>query len=268
MDFQPLKGDIQHLQFQTWDISAQEDEKWDTIDLSGIFNSKVTDIFKNQYFSPRPDSPTLQLPTTGIGNWCYPGVCEDISIDDSGLRRAAGKEEKITLPQGIPFQTPSGENKKNILFTSQWDVYPNQIKIPLQGKASHAYFLMAGTTNPIQSRLVNGKMIVTYEDGTKEELLLKNPENWWPVEQDYYADGFAFTTDAAVLPRVHFKTGKSTRNFKEYVSIHGFSDKGIEGGAGTVLDLPLDPSKKLKSLTLSSVANDVVIGLMSLTLKR
>ena len=268
IDFQPLKGDLQHLQFQSWDIPAQGGEKWDMIDLSDIFNSKVTDIFKNQYFSPRPDSPTLQLPTTGIGNWCYPEVCEDISIDDSGLRRAAGKEEKITLPQGIPFQTPSGENKKNILFASQWDVYPQQIKIPLQGKASHAYFLMAGTTNPMQSRLVNGKMIVTYDDGTKEELLLKNPENWWPVEQDYYADGFAFTTGAPVPLRVHFKTGKSTKNFKEYVSIHGFSDQGIEGGAGTVLDLPLDPSKNLKSLTLSSVANDVVIGLMSLTLKR
>ncbi|MGB8704119.1 MAG: GH116 family glycosyl hydrolase, partial [Gillisia sp.] len=268
IDFQPEKGKIHHLQFQSWDIPASGNEKWDMVELSSFFNSKVTDVFKNQYFSPRPDSPTLQLPTTGVGNWCYPSVCEDISIDDSGLRRTVGKDEKIIMPQGIPFQTPSAEKENNILFTSQWDVYPQQVEIPLLGKASHAYFLLAGTTNPMQSRLVNGKLTVTYEDGTKEVLLLKNPENWWPVEQDYYVDGFAFTTDAPLPPRVYFKTGKISRDFSNYVVIHGFSDHGIDGGAGTVLDLPLNSEKSLQSLTVSSVANDVVVGLMSLTLKR
>ncbi|MDB5208694.1 MAG: glycogen debranching protein, partial [Flavisolibacter sp.] len=45
-------------------------------------------------------------------------------------------------------------------------------------------------------------------------------------------------------------------------------NRAIDGGAGTVLDLPLDPAKELKSLILKAIANDVVIGLMSLTLVR
>jgi hypothetical protein len=49
-----------------------------------------------------------------------------------------------------------------------------------------------------------------------------------------------------------------------------FKGKGgkVSGGAATVLDLPLDPAKELKSLTVRALANEVVIGLMSVTLAR
>ena len=48
-----------------------------------------------------------------------------------------------------------------------------------------------------------------------------------------------------------------------------FKGKGgkVPGGAATVLDLPLDPAKELKSLTVRALANEVVIGLMSVTLR-
>jgi hypothetical protein len=59
-----------------------------------------------------------------------------------------------------------------------------------------------------------------------------------------------------------------TRDFSQYTSIKGFSTRAIDGGAATVLEIPLDPKKKLKSLTLKALANDVVIGLMSVTLAR
>ena len=42
----------------------------------------------------------------------------------------------------------------------------------------------------------------------------------------------------------------------------------IEGGAGVLLDMPLDAEKTLESLTLETVANDVVIGLMGITLQQ
>jgi hypothetical protein len=51
---------------------------------------------------------------------------------------------------------------------------------------------------------------------------------------------------------------------------NAFKGKGrkIPGGAATVLDLPLDPAKELRSLTVRTLANEVVIGLMGLTLER
>ncbi|MBS7229676.1 DUF4450 domain-containing protein [Flavobacterium psychroterrae] len=249
-----------------WDLPLDKSKSAETIQLSSFFNSKVTDIFNYEYLSPRPQTVTLQLPKQGIGNWCYPNI--SVKIDDSGLRQKAKANGQITTPNGVPFQTPSDANHKNIIFTSMWDNFPESINIPLNGKASHAYFMLAGTTNPMQSRIINGEIIVNYTDGTSDILPLKNPENWWPIEQDYFIDGLAFTTNAPKPPRIYFKTGEISRDFKDFKTIKGFTSYGVDGGAGTILDLPLNKNKALKSLTLRTIANDVVIGLMSVTLVR
>jgi hypothetical protein len=263
---QAKDGENYPLSFTNWDIPENSTLKQETVSLTSYFNAKVTDIFKVKYVSPRPQSPTLQLPTQGIGNWCYPLI--NPTIDDSGLRSNAKANGQITTPEGIVFETPSDENKNNILFTSQWDNYPEKTTIPLNGKASHLYLMLAGSTNPMQSRMTNGKVIVNYTDGTSEELELKNPENWWPIEQDYFVDGKAFMTNAPKPPRVYLKSGIISRTFDDYKAIKGFANNGIDGGAGTVLDLPLNPAKTLKSLSLQTITNDVVIGLMSVTLIR
>jgi hypothetical protein len=235
------------------------------VDLNMHFNDAVVNIFKNKYLSPRPSSPTLQLPWQGIGNWCYPLI--EPNIDDTGLRKVASGKNNFSVPQGISFSTPA-EAPENIIFTSLWDNYPDSVEIPLTGQASHIYFLMAGSTNPMQSRFLNGVISVQYTDHSEEILELKNPETWWPIEQDYYTDGFAFRTDSPKPIRVHLKTGLVATDFKDYAGIKGFSNFAIEGGAATILDLPLNPAKKLKSIKLKTIANDVVIGLMGITLIR
>ncbi|MEP6805769.1 MAG: glycogen debranching protein, partial [Flavobacterium sp.] len=262
-----VKSEIQSNEVVTnWDIPLDKSARAEPIPISAFFNSKVTDIFNYEYLSPRPQTVTLQLPKQGIGNWCYPAI--SVKIDDSGLREKAKSNGQVTTPNGIPFQTPSDVNQKNIIFTSMWDNFPESITIPLNGKASHAYFMLAGTTNPMQSRITNGEIVVNYTDGTSDILPLKNPENWWPIEQDYFIDGLAFTTNAPKPPRVYFKTGEISRDFKDFKTIKGFTSYGVDGGAGTILDLPLNKNKTLKSLMLKTIANDVVIGLMSLTLVR
>jgi len=242
--------------------------KNETIDLSAYFNDQVTNIFQpDKYQADRPTGPTLQLPTQGIGNWCYP--LTQAVIDDTGLRRLAGTHNQITLPGGVPLRTPGGVGEKNILFVSQWQAYPDSAVVPLRGRAAHAHLLLAGSTNPMQSQFINGEVVVQYTDGSRETLALRNPENWWPIEQDYLQDGFAFQTNAPRPYRLHLKTGLLTNEAAaSYTSIKGFSTRAIEGGAATVLDLPLNPKKKLKTLTVRALANDVVIGLMGVTLTR
>ena len=240
--------------------------QWETVDLGPYFNDQVTRIFQNKYLSPRAETATLELPTQGIGNWCYPLI--QANIDDSGLRQAAGPKNEIQLPTGTPLRTPSGTGAKNILFVSQWDNYPRQATLPLRGRARGVALLLAGSTSAMQSQFVNGEVVITYTDGTTATLPLRNPDTWWPIEQDYVEDGFAFRLGAPKPYRVHLKTGLITKDFNQYTSIKGFSTKAIDGGAATVLELPLDPSKNLKSLTVRALANDVVIGLMSVTLGR
>lgn len=238
--------------------------KFEEVDLKKYFNDKVTNIFKHQYLSPRPASPTLQLPTQGIGNWTSPLVTAN--IDDSGLRKLVKSNNEIKYSDKASFATPSDTTLNNIIFTSQWDNFPDSITIPLSGKASEVYLLMAGSTDPMQSRITNGMIVIKYTDETTDTLLLKNPENWWPIEQDYYTDGFAFTTGDKMPERFYLKEGKFAKGLSSYVSIKGFTDMAIDGGAATILKMRLNKDKTLQSLTLHAVANDVIIGLMAATL--
>ena len=233
------------------------------IDMDKYLNDSVTSIFREQYFSPRSPYTTLQLPVQGIGEWCHPLL--SASIDDSGLRNLV-RDNRFNTSLGVPFRLMKEGN--NIAFTSLWDNYPDSICVPLEGKASHAYLLLAGSTNHMQCHIANGVLKVRYTDGTYTELTLINPDNWCPIEQDFYVDGKAFTVPEPRPYRLHLKTGKVSRDLGKELGITGVYGREIEGGAGVLLDMSLDPEKTLESLTLEAVANDVVIGLMGVTLQR
>lgn len=257
LDYNGIK---QNIDITDWEIENQGE--FNNISLASKYNEKVTEVFNQKYLSPRLEVPTLQLPWQGIGNWCYPLITAQ--IDDSGLmsKRKDGKVDFL----GIPFLIDKTD--KNIAFASQWDNYPDSIEIPLNGKGKKIYFLMAGSTNPMQSQIVNGKITVQYEDGSASELELRNPTNWWPIEQDLFDDNFAFEIPDDKIPyRVKLKTGELYKGgtLGKYSSIKGFTDRQVDGGAATILDLPIDPNKGLKSIKLTAVSNDVVIGMMSAT---
>ena len=229
--------------------------------VDNAFNAQVTDIFKNRYLSPRPKSTSLELPVQGVGEWCHPLYTP--TIDDAGFRSKIQGGE--VLVKGVPFRSPS--KGKNIVFTSLWDNYPDSIVIPLRGNASSAYLLMAGSTNHMQCHIDNGLVVATYLDNTTDTLRLRNPENWCPIEQDYYIDGQAFQTMEQRPYRVCLSTGDVSRDLGKQLDIKGVYGREIPGGAAQMLRMPLDQKKKLKSLTVRTLSNDVVIGLMALTLQ-
>ncbi len=222
---------------------------WATVKLGRYFNDNVTQIFRNEYRSPRSPFCSLAIPKQGIGSWCHPEYA--FEVDDRGLR-AAGT---IRLPGGVPLVTP--RTGSNVVFVSQWDNYPREISVPLTGKASRAWLLMAGSTNPMQSRFDNGEVLVTYADGATGRLALRNPTTWWPIDQDYFINEFAFRLPGPTPLRVDLKTG----NVRSVVR-----PGKIDGGAATVLEMALNPARELKTLTVRALANEVVIGLMAVTL--
>lgn len=242
-------------------------ERCETAELGESYNASVTDIFRNEYLSPRPAVTTLQLPKQGIGEWCHPKLTAD--IDDSGLRsRLAAGGGVLKTECGIPFALPA--EGSNIAFTSLWDNYPDSISLPLSGRASHLYLLLAGSTNHMQWGIENGIIRIRYADGSEETTALVNPHNWAPIELDFYHDEHAFALAPGSLPpyRLHLKTGRMSRNLGDELGIKGVGDRFIEGGAGTVIDIATDPKRELSALTLETLSGDVVIGLMGLTYQR
>ena len=273
-------------------------KKRTTMDLSKYFNANVDDIFKNEYLSPRSPYTTLEIPKQGIGQWCLPK--RTANIEDDGLRAKVKNGLFDTGLNGLTFATPA--EGKNIVYTSLWDNYPNSITIPLKGKAKYANLLLAGSTNNMQSRIDNGIIVATYQDGTTDTLHLENPINWCPIEQEYYVDEFAFRVGPQRPYRVHLGSGVVSRELlneecrmknEESSNAEHFSSKDssskdssffilhsslknpdsaepmyIENGAAQILRMPLNEKKKLKEIKLRTLSNDVVIGLMAITLER
>ena len=135
----------------------------------------------------------------------------------------------------------------------------------MSGRAHGIYLLMAGSTLPQCSRMQHGTVSVTYRDGTSAKLSLRNPETWWPIEQDYLLDDYLFVNDAPLPPRVDLRTGQT--RILDPVSFHG-KGRTVPGGAATILHLPLNPAKDLASLQVEVDLYGIVVGLMAATLAR
>jgi hypothetical protein len=62
-------------------------------------------------------------------------------------------------------------------------------------------------------------------------------------------------------------TGTVSRNLGKELNIKGVYGREIPGGAAQMLRMSLDPNRKLKSITVRTLSNDVVIGVMGITLQ-
>jgi len=242
--------------------------RFEKVNLIPYFNDRVRDIWAyGKYVSPRWPYTTLNVPTQGMGEWTHP---EDLyNIDDRGIRAKAGAANEIRMPGGVPFATPGDSASKNIVFTTLWDNYPKAVSIPLNGSASKVYLLLAASTYHMQNHVLNGTVTVTYTDGTSDVLKLILPESLLPLDQDIYTDGYAFTLKTPRPYRIRLKTGTITRT--PAADLHLRQGNGpilIDGGLATMAELKLNPSKELRSLELRTIANEVIIGLMSATLIR
>ena len=177
-----------------------------------------------------------------------------------GLRIAcAAKQERPTQlwNSQYPVLTSHGaltaETQCGVMIvTGEGETIEIPSGLPLSGRAVCIYFLLAGSTNPMQSRVDNGVLEVPYTDGTVSRLVLRNSDNWVPIEQDYYLDGYAFYTDQPGPARVHLREGALPTE-PDYINTKGSCKTGIEGGAATVLDLPLDPDKEPAFLSLPTL---------------
>lgn len=230
------------------------------VDLTAHLQHRVTEIFSRGYTSPRSPYCSLAIPRQGTGGWA--NFNTDPVIDDAGLRAVGGV---LRTPLGVPFRTAGGTTVPNCLFVSEWEQDERSVEIPLSGNARAIYLMLAGTTLPRTSRMVNGTVSVTYQDGSDSVLELRNPGTWWPIEQDYLVDDFLFVDEGPLPVRVNLRSAEVRVLTRE-----NFVGKGREvpGGAATILRMDLDAGKPLRSVTVEAGIYGVVIGLMAATLMR
>lgn len=220
---------------------------WACLDLTTHYNGDVRSIFKQQYLSPRPATCSVRLGVDGYSAWTFPHWgWKPPEIDLSSVPVLTAADGRIVTPQGVPFVRFSED--RNIAFTSQWDNWPRSVTVPVNRTADVAWLLVCGSTFPMQLRIANAEFRFVYADGVIETLPLVPPTNFWCLSpwggKDYNYETDAFCLPPEPPPQVQL--GNHCR--------------------AMVLSWTLRPGQCLKSVTLETLSQDVVIGLMGMSL--
>jgi hypothetical protein len=230
--------------------------KWKSIDVSGVLNADVRSIFKQDYRSPRPNTVSMRVGFDGWSAWTFPYwhiKLPDIELENAGLKligsertgklpRSLLEGDRLLTPQHVPFTKPGAQ--KNIAFTSLWDNWPRSVTVPVNAKGDAVWLLVCGSTTPMQGRIANAVLRFRYADGREETLDLVPPWNFWSLckfgnaDYDYRRDGFALPKN----PPPQVQLGRNCR-----AMVYGWK---------------LRPGVALKDVTLETLSQEVVVGLM------
>ncbi len=221
---------------------------WECIDLDGARNGDIREIFQQEYLSPRPETCSLRVGTDGWSCWTFPhwGLTPPrIGLDAvAGMKDASGR---IVTPQGVPFAPWPAE--RNVAFTSLWDNWPTSARVPVGRVGDTAWALVAGSTFPMQTAIANAVLRFAYADGVVETLDLVPPVNFWMLST-WGGEDYDLANDAGALPAeppVQVQLGPDCR--------------------AMLLSWTLRPGIELESVTLETLSEEVVVGLVGLTIE-
>jgi len=156
------------------------------------------------------------------------------------------RDDKIVTPQGVPFVAPAAT--RNVAFASLWDNWPARVTVPVAQSAAAVWLLVAGSTQPLQGRIANSVVHFRYADGVDEQLELVPPLNfrmlcpWGGADYNQEFDAFALGT----APPLMVDLGSNCR-----AMLYGWR---------------LRTGVKLKEVTLEALSQEVVVGLLGVSL--
>ena len=231
---------------------------WETIPMNGQLAANITQIYEQQYVSPRPATNSSRIGTDGYSPWTFPwwGITRPtISINNVAGLLDPGDNTRLLTPQGVPFRW--GGNSTNVAFTSLWDNWADSVTVPVNRSAEAAWFLICGSTTVIQNRISNAVIRLSYADGVEETLELIPPYNYWNLSPitgitTYLQSGATDYTEpsqAYMVPTPWPMTVQLGTNCR-----------------AMLLNRKLRPGVKLSSVTLEAMSEESVIGLMGVTL--
>ncbi|NMA42799.1 MAG: hypothetical protein GX946_05395 [Oligosphaeraceae bacterium] len=200
--------------------------------LEECFNSSLSTLHQQEYRSPRPESYSIGMRLNGRYAWDWNQCGHNaVQVDDSSLRQATDGVYK--LASGLSFLTPAQGD--NLACVSIWDNFPTSMRIPLQGQARAVAVFFICTTNAMQTAVENARLALYYADGLCEKRSLVYPQN---------CDDWL--TAALQKQNEHF-----------YFS---------EWNHGIVQIIPCDEKRPLAALYVEAVANEVILGVLGVTL--
>ncbi len=229
---------------------------FENIVISDRLNADITVIYKQQYLSPRPNTVSVRLGTDGYSPWTFwhwKSLPPEIKTDN--VKSMLVASDRLVTPQGVPFIWSAAE--KNIAFTSMWDNYPGKIDFPVNKQGDAIWFLVSGSTNVMQCQIANAVIRLHYADGQTDSLELVPPVNYWnlsTIDSHATAPGQGSRTDyTAEIDRFCLPA-----KLPETVRLG-------ENCRAMLLNLKMRKGVMLKSVTLETLSQEVVVGLMGIS---
>jgi len=220
-------------------LSPSTEQHWQPLEISAHFNADLRTIYQQSYLSPRPATCSVQLGTDGYSPWTYPfwSITPPVLEFDKATPDQRGW---LWSDARVPFLW--GGNALNACLTSRWDNYPTQIDLEFSTVGHSLYALIVGTTNPMQVGLANAALHLTYADGSTDTLELIHPNNYLSLSgrYDWEIDAFALPN-----PPPQVQPGTNIR--------------------AVVVSCPLRPNLELIRVALECLSQEVVVGLLGLT---
>jgi len=258
-----IDGDVPRFQFTKIHIpetpetrllrEAPADAEWKTVDISSAHNGDLRTIFQQRYDSPRPNRIAMRMANDGWGAWTFarfwsletPTISMENVISEDGSAEWMIDDHLVT-PQHVRFQKPAAD--QNIAFTSQWDNWPVEIDVPVGQMGEAVWLLVSGNTTPMQGKITNAVFRFHYADGEEETFDIVPPENFWSlapfgnVDYSYERDGFSLPE----VPPSMVQLGTNCR-----AMVYGWK---------------LRPGVELEKISLETLSQDVIIGLMAVSI--
>ena len=141
------------------EVNIPKDARWDQVPIDSALDGDIRAIYQQQYLSPRPNTCSLRLATDGYSTWqmVLNKRNKAPDIDLANLPSLCDSHGNLLAGNGVPF-LHSSSGKNNIAFTSRWDNWPKQIEVPVNRSGNAVWFLLCGTTNPMEVRIPNAEL--------------------------------------------------------------------------------------------------------------
>lgn len=236
---------------------ASSNAEWKCIDIRKKLNADVRSIFQQQYLSPRANTVSARIGTDGYSPWTFLfWKYKAPSVELDSVQYLLKDADHIMTKQSVPFYWNGLQ--KNIAFTSLWDNWPGAVTVPVNQKGKAVWLMIAGSTNPMQCHIANAIVIFNYVDKSRDTLPLVPPVNYWslcpyniksPSPGVVSRGDYTSETDRFVVPKpwpelVHL--GQNCR--------------------AMLLNRRMKDNIKLESITLQTLSQEVVVGLMGVTI--
>lgn len=167
------------------------------------------------------------------------------AISENGSAQLIQGDHLVT-PQHARFLKP--QPNKNIAFTSLWDNWPVKIEVPVDQKGDAVWLLVSGNTTPMQGKIANAVFRFHYADGKEETFDIVPPQNFWSLAKFGNVD-YSYERDGFSLPKVPPSMVQLGTNCRAMV--YGWK---------------LRPGVALEKITLETLSQDVIIGLMGVSI--